>query len=86
MEQARRASTGDDKNGSTGGGATGDDVSTMTGRTGGGESKTNSKSESHCFNCGSLSHWAYECPQLTNEQQAQLHMNVEAQEEQGGKE
>ena len=77
---------GDDKSGNTGSGATGDDVSMMTGRTGGGESKTNSKGESHCFNCGSPSHWAYECPQLSNEQQAQLHMNVEAQEEQGGKE
>jgi hypothetical protein len=75
---------GDDKSGSTGGGATGDDVSAMTGRTG--ESRTNSKGESHCFNCGSPSHWAYECPQLSNEQQAQLHMNVEAQEEEGGKE
>ncbi len=59
-------------------------MSTMTGRTG--ESKTNSKVESHCFNCGSPSHWAYGCPQLSNEQQAQLHMNVETQEEEGGKE
>ena len=61
-------------------------MSTMTGCTGGGESKTNSKGESHCFNCGSPSHWAYECPQLSNKQQAQLHMNIEAQEEEGGKE
>ncbi len=61
-------------------------MSTMTGCTGGGESKTNSKGEPHCFNCESPSHWAYECPQLSNEQQAQLHMNVEAQEEEGRKE
>ncbi len=61
-------------------------MSTMTGRTCGGEPKTNSKGESHCFNCGSPSHWAYECPQLSNEQQSQLHMNVEAQEEQDAKE
>ncbi len=61
-------------------------MSTMTGRTGGGESTTNSRGESLCFNCGSPSHWAYECPQLSNEQQAQLHMNIEAQEEQGRKE
>jgi hypothetical protein len=67
---------GDDKSGSTGGGATGDNVSTMTGRTSGGESKTNSKGESHCFNWGLPSHWAYKCPQLSNEQQSQLHMNV----------
>ena len=57
-----------------------DDVSTMTGRTGGDAGKTNSKGESHCFNCGSPSHWAYECPQLTGDQQSQLHMNLEAQE------
>jgi len=56
-----------------------DDVSTMTGRTGGDAGKTNSKGESHCFNCGSPSHWAYECPQLSGEQQSQLHMNLEAQ-------
>ncbi len=61
-------------------------MSAMTVHTSGGESKTNSKGESHCFNCGSPSHWAYECPQLSNEQQAQLHMNVEAQGEEGGKE
>ena len=59
-------------------------MSAMTGRTG--ESRTNSKGESHYFNCGSPSHWVYECPQLSNEQQAQLHMNVEAQDEEGGKE
>ena len=51
----------------------------MTGRTGGDTAKTNSKGESHCFNCGSPSHWAYECPQLSGEQQSQLHMNLEAQ-------
>ena len=51
----------------------------MTGRTGGDTAKTNSKGESPCFNCGSPSHWAYECPQLSGEQQSQLHMNLEAQ-------
>jgi len=58
-----------------------DDVSTMTGKTSGDGAQTNSKGESHCFNCGSPSHWAYECPQLSGEQQAQLHMNQEAQED-----
>ena len=62
----------------------------MTGKTSGDGARTNSKGESHCFNCGSPSHWAYECPQLSREQQAQLHMNQEAQEdtteEQAGKE
>ena len=42
-----------------------DDVSTMTGKTSGDGARTNSKGESHCFNCGSPSHWAYECPQLS---------------------
>lgn len=51
----------------------------MTGHTGGDTGKTNSNGESHCFNCGLPSHWAYECPQLTGEQQSQLHMNLEAQ-------
>ncbi len=58
-----------------------DDVSTMTGKTSGEGAQTNSKGESHCFNCGSPSHWAYKCPQLSGEQQAQLHMNQEAQED-----
>ena len=64
---------------SSGGG--GDNVSTITGRTSGDGTKTNSKGESHCFNCGSPSHWAYECPQLSGEQQSQLHMNLESHEE-----
>ena len=62
-------------------GSGGDDVSTITGRTGGDTAKTNSKGELHCFNCGSPTHWAYECPQLSGEQQSQLHMNLEAHKE-----
>ena len=53
----------------------------MTGRTGSKTAKTNSRGESHCFNCVFPSYWAYKCPQLTGEQQSQLHMNLEAQEE-----
>ena len=56
-------------------------MSTITGKTSGEGAQTNSKGESHCFNCGSPSHWAYECPQLSGEQQAQLHMNQESQED-----
>ena len=56
-------------------------MSTMTGKTFGDRAQMNSKGESHCFNCGLPSHWAYECPQLSGEQQAQLHMNQEAQED-----
>ncbi len=58
-------------------------VSTMRGRTGmnGAKTKTNSRGESHCFNCESPSHLAYECLQLSREQQSQLHMNIEAQGE-----
>ena len=71
-------SKGDESNEGT---AAGNNVSTMTGCTGSKTAKTNSRGESHCFNCGSPSHWAYKCPQLTGEQQSQLHMNLEAQEE-----
>jgi hypothetical protein len=53
----------------------------MTGRMGADATRTNSKGESHCFNCGSPSHWAYECPQLSGKQQAQLHMNIKVQED-----
>ena len=67
--------------GSSEGGTAGDNVSTITGCTGGEAAKTNSRGESHCFNCGSPSHWAYECPQLRGEQQSQLHMTLKAQEE-----
>jgi hypothetical protein len=35
----------------------------------------------HCYNCGKTDHWAYECPDLTAEQQAQLHMHIEAEGE-----
>jgi hypothetical protein len=55
-------------------------VSTMTGKTREGP-RTNSKGELHCFNCGSPSHWVYKCPQLGGEQQAQLHMNLNGQED-----
>jgi hypothetical protein len=34
-----------------------DEVSTMTGKTGKGNLKANSKGKSHCFNCGATSHW-----------------------------
>ena len=36
----------------------------------------------HCYNCGSLEHWADECPELSSEQQAQLNMAVEGNKEQ----
>jgi hypothetical protein len=60
----------------TGGG--GGDVSTTIGGSGGERAKKmNNHGDSHCYNCGSADHWAYECSQLTNKQQAQLHMNLE---------
>ncbi len=57
-------------------------MSTTT-RGSGGErvKKTNNCGDSHCYICGSADHWAYECPQLTSEQQAQLHMNLEGSED-----
>jgi hypothetical protein len=59
-------------------GGGGKDVSMTTGGSGGERAKkTNNCGDSHCYNCGSADHWAYECPQQTNKQQAQLHMNLE---------
>ncbi len=59
----------------------GRDISTMTGGSGGDGARTNSQGDSHCYNCGGTDHWVYECPQLTNKQQAQLHMNIEGNKE-----
>ena len=38
------------------------------------QKKTNSKGESHCFNCGAADHWSSECPhdRMTDEQRAEL--------------
>ena len=41
----------------------------------------NRAGDSHCYNCGKTDHWAYECPDLTAEQQVQLHMHIEAEGE-----
>ncbi len=43
--------------------------------------RTNSKGESHCYNCEEANHWAPCCPHLTNQQQQQLHMTLETTEE-----
>ncbi len=66
-----------------GGGVSGSNgMSTVTGGSGGeAVARTNSHGELHCFNCGATDHWAYKCPQLSNKQQAQLHMNLEEQGE-----
>ncbi len=40
--------------------------------------RPNQAGDSHCYNCGKMDHWAYKCPDLTAEQQAQLHMHIEA--------
>ncbi len=56
-------------------------VSTMTGGSGGDGARTNSRGETHCYNCRAEDHWAYECPELTSEQQAQLHMNMKGNED-----
>ncbi len=58
----------------------------MTGKLGDGL-RTNNKGESHCFHCGGGNHWAYECPELTGDQQGQLHINLQAQDNtRGGQE
>jgi hypothetical protein len=57
-------------------------MSTVTGGSGGeAAARTNSCGELRCFNCGAMDHWAYKCPQLSNEQQAQLHVNIKEQGE-----
>ncbi len=51
-----------------------------------GGTQTNSGGGSHCYNCGAEGHWASKCPELAEEQQAQLPMTVEGnneEEEQG---
>jgi hypothetical protein len=37
--------------------------------------------DSHCYNCGATDHWVYECPELSADQQAQLHMHIKAEGE-----
>ena len=56
--QGGRGGRGGQGDKSKGGKAKGgsNDVSTMTGKTSGDGARTNIKGESHCFNCGSLSH------------------------------
>jgi hypothetical protein len=69
------------KDGSLGGDAS-NEVSTMTGRLSKGP-RTNSKGESHCFHCGAVDNWAYKCPELSGEQQDQLHMTLQEEGEGG---
>ena len=57
--QEGRGAKAEAKTGSGESSGSGGNISTITGRTGGDTCKTNSKGESHCFNCGSPSHWAY---------------------------
>jgi hypothetical protein len=64
------------------GGDTSNNVSTMTGCSTKGP-RMNSKGESHCFHCGAANHWAYKYPELTGEQQEQLHMTLKGQAERG---
>ncbi len=52
-----------------GGGGGPSNASTITGGPGGDTPKTNSRGESHCYNCGAADHWVYECPHLSREQQ-----------------
>jgi hypothetical protein len=56
---------------------TGNDGLSMSGLSSAKGVKTNSKGKFHCYNCGEPDHWGHDCPQLTAEQQQQLHMNLE---------
>ncbi len=42
-----------------------------------GGTRTNNAGDSNCYHCGGEGHWANKCPELAEEQQAQLHMTVE---------
>ena len=46
-----------------------------------GTPRVNRAGDLHCYNCDKTDHWAYECPDLTAEQQAQLHMHIKAEGE-----
>jgi hypothetical protein len=80
--QGRQGKVGDKKDGSAGSSEAGDNVSMMTGKSGD-STRTNSKGESHCFHCRAADHWAYKCPELTVDQQGQLHMNLQEQQDGG---
>jgi hypothetical protein len=80
--QGSQGKAGDKKDG-TSDGSGGGDVSTMTVKSGDGP-RTNSKGESNFFHCRGTNHWAYKCPELTGDQQGQLHINLQAQDNAGG--
>jgi hypothetical protein len=74
-------------------GGFGGDASTVTAGSGDQASqaspRTNRVGDLHCYNYGKTDHWVYKCPDLNAEQQAQLHMHIEAkgeepEEQQGG--
>ncbi len=43
--------------------------------------RTNNAGDSHCYHCGGEDHWANKCPELAEEQQAQLHTTLEGSKE-----
>ena len=67
------------------GGGDGNSMATGSGdqASSGASKRTNRAGDLHCYNCGKTDHWAYECPDLTTEQQAQLHMHIEADGDEG---
>ena len=78
-------SNGGNTSGADAGGGASDTASLAMGASNSeGASKTNSQGELHCFHCGGTTHWAYECPHLTAEQQGQLHIYLEGQMEGDG--
>ena len=78
-------SNGGNASGADAGGGASNAASVATGTLNAeGATKTNSRGELHCFYCGPTSHWTYEFPQLSAEQQGQLHMNLESQAEGDG--
>ncbi len=43
--------------------------------------RINNAGDSHCYHCGGEDYWENECPELAEEQQAQLHMTLEGSKE-----
>jgi hypothetical protein len=76
--QGDRAGAGGQDTGSGGSNA----ASTASSETGGRGARTNNAGESHHYHSGKEGYWARECPHLTAEQQEQLHVVLEANEDQ----
>jgi hypothetical protein len=74
------APAGSGANASGGGGRS--SLSAIMGALQGDFPRMNCSGDSHCYICRATDHLAYKYPQLSGNQQQQLHMNLEARQEQ----